>query len=140
MTPSVTRSTPSISAIGGISGSSKSSFGTKGLPRYAATRDDVVPPQTICFPSLAKNSAIILFTSSRSRGGPNKIFIGARRRIRTTQTVVSSPGSPPYSRSHSSSSKVAKVFAVNPTSAKVSIKSMMSFRSQPKLSESPTPA
>ncbi len=46
MTPSVTRSTPSISAIGGTSLCSKLRLALSGLPRYLAAMDEVVPPQT----------------------------------------------------------------------------------------------
>ena len=56
---------------------------------------EVVPPQTMCLPSLEKNSDIILLQSARFEGGPISRFIGSRRRMRTVQTVVSSPGSPP---------------------------------------------
>lgn len=33
--------------------------GSYGFPRYFAAMEEVVPPQTICFPSLEKKSAII---------------------------------------------------------------------------------
>ena len=50
MTPSVTRSTPSISAIGGTSLCSKLRLALSGLPRYLAAMDEVVPPQMMCLP------------------------------------------------------------------------------------------
>ena len=53
---------------------------------------DVVPPQTMCLPSLEKNSDIMRSLSSRLDGGPKSRFMGTRFRIRTTQAVVSSPG------------------------------------------------
>ena len=81
---------------------------------HFAAREDVVPPQMICFPSLAKNRLIIRSVSSRFPGGPKSIFIGTRLRIRTTQDVASSPGFPPYSRSHSSTSMVDSSFAEYP--------------------------
>lgn len=49
----------------------------------------VVPPHTMCFPSLEKKSDIILSQSSRLRGGPKSMFIGSRRRILTTHAVAS---------------------------------------------------
>ena len=57
-------------------------------------------------------SVIMRASSSRLRGGPNRILTGARRRTRTTQAVASSPGLPPYKRSHSSTSMVESVLAV----------------------------
>ena len=55
ITPSVTRSAPSNSAIGGISDCSKLREAFKGFLKYFAAMDDVVPPQIMCFPFLEKN-------------------------------------------------------------------------------------
>ena len=140
MTPSVTRSTPSNSAIGGTSERSNVRLARIGLPRYLDAMEDVVPPQMICLPSLEKNSDIIRFASSRLDGGPNRIFIGSRRRILTTQDVVSSPGLCPYRRSHSSTSMVDKFFAVYPPATNACIYAAISSRFQPKLYSPPRPA
>ena len=70
-------------------------------------RVEVVPPQTMCFPSLEKNRDMYLLTSLRSEGGPIIKFTCCRSRTFTTQTVVSSPGWPPYKWLHSSSRREA---------------------------------
>ena len=100
MTPSVTRSTPSILAIGGTSLASKARLTCSGLPKNFAAMDEVDPPQTMCLPSLEKKSAIMRLSSSRLEGGPKSKFIGSLLRMRTTQAVASSPGLPPYSLLH----------------------------------------
>ena len=92
MTPSVTKSTPSISAMGGTSLCSKLRLALSGLPRYFAAIEEVVPPQMMCLPSLEKNSDIMRSQSSGLRGGPKSRFIGSRLRILTTHAVASSPG------------------------------------------------
>ncbi len=97
ITPSVTRSTPSISAVGGRSDPSKFRLGRRGLRRNLAAMVEVVPPQMMCLPSLEKNRLIIRSQSSRLEGGPNSMFMGSRLRMRTTAEVTSSLGSPPYS-------------------------------------------
>ena len=65
------------------------------LPRYRAATEEVVPPQTIFSPSLAKNRFIILMSWSGVEGGPMTRFTDCRARMRTTAMVVSSPGWPP---------------------------------------------
>ena len=140
ITPSVTRSTPSISAMGGTSGSSNLRLAFSGLCKYSAAMEEVVPPQTMCLPSFEKKSDIMRSQSSRLRGGPKRIFIGSRRRTRMTQAVASSPGFSSYSLLHSSTKSVAMVLAVYPTGAKVFINSAISSVFQPKLYERPMPA
>ena len=41
----------------------------RGFLKYFAAMEEVVPPQTMCFPSFEKNSDIILFASSLFEGG-----------------------------------------------------------------------
>ena len=84
-----------VIVVGGTSLRSKESVARSGLPRYLAAMEEVVPPQTMCLPSLEKNRLIMRSQSSRLDGGPKSRFIGTRRRTRTTQAVASSPGSPP---------------------------------------------
>ena len=105
-----------------------------------AAMDEVVPPQTMCLPSFEKKSDIIRLQSSRLEGGPKRMFIGSRLRIFTTQAVASSPGWPPYSLPHSSTSMVARVFAVYPAYAMPSMnRGNILTRCQPKLYAVPMP-
>ena len=89
-TPSVVRSTPWISLIGGTSSVPLPGSVCTFTPRYAATALAVVPPQTTCLPSLPKNRRIVLRSSSLRSGGPIMTLTGQRSRRRATTTVVSS--------------------------------------------------
>ena len=84
----------------------------------------VVPPQTTCCPSFAKNRAIIRLLSFLQAGGPIAILRGSRFKIFKTQTVASSKGLPPYSLSVSSRIMEASTLAVKFASARGSTNSM----------------
>ena len=98
-TPSVTRSIPSISAVGGTSGLRLSIRVTISFPRMRAAMLALVPPATTFFPSACIKSCISLPSSSFDFGGPVKILTIFRSITRATATVVSSPGFSSYSSS-----------------------------------------
>ena len=94
ITPSVTRSTPSISAMGGTSERFKVQAGlAAGLSKISAPRWTRSCRRRQCACPPWRRTATSFGRSRRGwRGGPKSRFIGSRLRMRTTQAVASSPG------------------------------------------------
>ena len=103
-TPSVTRSSPSISAIGGTSGFSRSAFVTISLRSTRAAMIALVGLLACSMfpvlPSACIKSRISASSSSFFFGGPVNRFTVFCPITRATATVVSSPGFWIYRSSH----------------------------------------
>ena len=102
--------------------------------RYSAAIFEVVPPQTMCLPSFAKNSAIMRWLSLIFSGGPMAILTVWRWRILTMHVVASSKGFPPYSLLVSSIRRFASTFDVSPDSLSGSMNFAIASLSQDELS------